>query len=196
MSTKLEKLDEQNWQSLHDLATMMYLDGQCYEFAAALYRDLDWKMLGIFEGDVIRHVMVQPHGEALLPALWDIRGTVPRTEWGKPFGMTGSLTMKYVTLEELRAIRPVTDEAIDRASLMAQALWPELPWKKNTFQCEALAFMADLEALCRKHKVWIRAPYPAAQIVLGKAYGDEKGFKVSPTLDGQYFFDRMISGHD
>ena len=96
------------------------------------------------------------------------------------------------TLEDLRNVRPVHDEAIERASLTAEALWPELPWKEHTFQKKALSFMVDLEALCRKHGIWVRAPYPGTPIVLSNGCGDEKGFQISPTLDGQYFFDRVI----
>lgn len=192
MSIKLEKLDQENWDSLHRMATCIYLDGQCYEFAVALHRGLGWKMVGLITGSVvgpvIRHVLVEsPDGK-----LWDVRGVVPLAEIGKPFNVD-KVALEYVMTEEkLKAVRPISEEAIERASLVAEALWPELLWRTNTFQGRALWFMSDLESLCRRHGVWIRAPYPVAQIVLGKAYGDEEGFRISPTMDGQYFFDRVL----
>ena len=190
MSTKLEKLDRNNWESLHNLATIMYLDRQCYEFAAALNQGLGWEMKGLMTGSivepVIRHVLVRsPYGK-----LRDERGIVSETDIGKPFEIN-KIILRSVTLEDLRKVRPVYDEAIQQASIKAQALWPELPWNENTFHGKTLAFMNDLEAICRKHGVWIRAPYPMAQIILDKAYGDE-GFRISPSLTGQYLFDRVI----
>ncbi|MDR3558693.1 MAG: hypothetical protein P4L61_04115 [Candidatus Pacebacteria bacterium] len=192
MSLKFEKLNEESLQILDDMARSIYLDGQCYEFAIALHRGLGWDLVGVMTGSivgsVIRHALVKsPDGK-----LWDIRGTVPVPEIGKPFDLD-KVTLEYIMTEDmLRQVRPISESAINRASLFAQALWPDLPWRETTLRRKAFFFMADLEGLCRKHGIWIRAPYPAAQIVLCESCGDEKGFKLSPTLDGQYFFDRVL----
>jgi len=197
MSTKLEKLSGENNESLQRLEIITYLDGQCYEFAVALHRGLGWPLVGVMSGNpagvIIRHALAQsPDGK-----FWDIRGPVKKSEIGTPFGIASEPVLQPVTEEDLRKTRKtfghsISDEAIEHASLVAEGLWPELPWRKETFQKRVLAFMDELETLCKKHEVWIRAPYPAARIVVGKAYGDEKGFRISPTLNGQYFFDREL----
>ena len=187
MTTQFKSLDGENLRSLRGLATGIYLDGQCYEFAVALHRGLGWQMFGLMEGKTIRHAILE--SEPL--KFWDVRGPLKPTDIGKPFGMV-TPSLQRITEKDLHKVRPVFDEAVERASLVAQAMWPDLPWKAGTLQSRALGFIDELEKLCRKHKIWIRAPWPAAQIVLCAAHGDEKGFTVAPTLDGQYFIDRRL----
>lgn len=191
MSIKFERLDKENWDSLHRLARNIYLDGSCYEFAAAMNRDLGWTLHGLMTvnplGLIIRHAVTNdPRGR-----FWDIRGPLRKKDVGHPFDIADPM-IKAITIEDMRKIRPVADKAIDRASLVAQTLWPDLPWLGHTLHARSLAFLVRLTDLCRDLGVWVRAPYPAAKIVLSDAYGDEKGFAISPTLDGQYFFDRML----
>ncbi|MBU6231848.1 hypothetical protein KGP36_04220 [Patescibacteria group bacterium] len=191
MSITFTPLDEENRDSIHKMSLGIYLDGCCYEFAAALNRDLGWPLYGLMTvnplGLIIRHAVAKDPRHRY----WDIRGPVKRRSLGSPFDLNDPL-IQPISLEDMRKIRPVDDGDIDRASLTAQALWPELPWLAHTLHARSQEFLVRLTDLCRKHGVWIRAPYPAAQVVLSNAYGDEKGFKLSPTLDGQYFFDRML----
>lgn len=188
MSITFEKLSKENWESLHSITLGLYLDGQCYEFAAALHRGLGWPMVGFMKDSIIRHALVKSrYGK-----LWDVRGPVDQDKIGIPFGIKGPYDIKPITEDDLRNTRDVAEEAIERASLFAEALWPELSWRKHTFRRKATSFVAELETLCRKHGIWIRAPFPAHRIVLDKICGDEKGFRFSPALDGQYFFDREL----
>ena len=184
-------LDQNSWHLLHGMAKSMYLDGHCYEFASALSGGLGWDMCGLITGTsanpTIRHVVAKSRDGKF----WDVRGLVRQNDIGRPFGIK-ELSLRPVTLEELRRVRPVEDLAIERASLTAQALWPKLPWRKDAFSAKVLKFMDDLERLCRSHGVWIRAPYPTAMPVICQAFGDEAGFSLSPTGDGQYFFDREL----
>jgi len=187
-----EKLDEENWQSLHNLALGMYLDGQCYEFAAALNQNLGWGLYGLMQGEVIRHAVCGDNED--FDVMHDVRGplSVHEVELGKPFDISPPYELKRIVVDSLRNVRSVPDEAIERASLFAEALWPDLPWRSPSFQHQVSWFMSDLEKLCKKYGVYIRAPYPTAMPVICKAYGDEKGFKMCPTMDGQYFFDRVL----
>ena len=187
MKILFKKLHREDWLSLHGIATSIYLDGQCYEFAMALHRGLGWPMVGLIENDVIRHALVAS-SERLF---WDALGCVTKKKVGEPFNIRIP-TLKPIDENKLRKVRPILDNDIEIASLFAEALWPNLPWQKNTFRRRTMDFLKELTSLCRRHKIWIRAPFPAAQIVLGNYYGNEKGFIASPTMDGQYFFDRLL----
>ncbi len=165
----------------------VYLDGSCYEFAVALKRGTGWPMIGIMEKGVIRHAGVRNDAGEFI----DSRGIVPHDQIGKPFGLAAPYIMKEVSEQDLLAVRQMSDLGIHRASLMAETLWPSWPWKETCFKSRAAAFLADLDRLCRKHDVWIRAPLPNSDIILDERVGDE-GFIASQTLTGQYFFDRRL----
>ena len=79
------------------------------------------------------------------------------------------------------------------ARKMAEKIWPELPWIVSEAK-RVSAFCDELEALCSKHGLWIRAPYPSSKPVLAIGEGDEAGYSVYPTDDGlSYTIDRRLS---
>ena len=193
MPTIFESLDVQDLGRLKAIAMGVHLDGECYAFAIALHRGLGWPIVGVMEGSiasrtgVIRHAVVRaPDGKH-----WDVRGHVEEGQIGAPFSLEKPYVLKPITETDLFKARPVHENVIERASLLAQAFWPELPWKKEALHARMLSFTGELEALCREHRIWIKL-HILTSIVLGEAYGDEKGFRVRPTLDGQYIFDREL----
>jgi hypothetical protein len=187
MSVTFEKLSEENWKSLHGLCLGVYLDGCCYEFALAVSRGTGWPMVGLMHNDTIRHVAVVGSDGNIR----DARGIVALEKFRDPFGLTSPSQLRSVSEAEILKVRPVNDFGIARASLMAEALWPEWPWKETCRCSKVFAFLTELEDLCKKHEVWIRAPYQNMRIVIDEMHGDE-GFVFEPTMTGQHFFDRKI----
>jgi hypothetical protein len=166
----------------------MYLDGQCYEFAFALRRKLGWPMVGLMDGEIIRHVLVrEPEG-----ALRDVRGRLAMTDVGKPFGMQEPYELRDVEEADVLRMRLVSEGSVDMAGRLAELVWPELSW--NGEAKRMAAFADELEALSRKHGVWIRAPYPAALPILSGAFGEEAGYTITPTANaGGYMIDRRLT---
>lgn len=159
------------------LATSIF--GQCYPLAIALHRNLGWPMVGLFSDDRIIHAGVRsPEGK-----IWDGRGEVSQEEFTKPFAYISNV-IRDVTEEELFARNKVSEHLVDMMTEKAQVVWPELPWKYNTFQDRIIAFADELEMLSRKHKLWICGNTPMSLPIVFKGCDDEVGYAIKPTLDG------------
>ena len=155
---------------LRDFMLGVYLDGQCYALALSLHHGTGWPMVGLITtNNVIRHAMVQrPDG-----LLHDARGAVDPSKAGESFGIRGEQqVLRPITEDELLATKPV--HGVTTALKMAQALWPDLPWLPDTPLKKARAFVADLEALCRQHNIWLRGAVPASPPLLSDGIGTER----------------------
>lgn len=182
MTTQIKTLNAEAWDVLHQNCLAIYLDGECYAFATALHEGLGWPMVGVMQDGIIRHVAVRdPKG-----VLHDVRGSVSDREFGEPFNITPPYNLKRVDAADLvRTGEPaeVRARSVAMARRWAEKLWPELPWIDSEAM-RTTAFCDELEKLCRKHGLWIRAPYPAGRPVLAIGEGDEKGFTIYPMDDG------------
>lgn len=177
--------DPESREILLGICIGTFLDGECYAFATALNVGLGWPMIGLMDGDVIRHVVVQRSDGKL----HDARGPISEEELGNPFGLTLPYKLRTIVQDDLvRAgeSSEVRANTIRRARMLAEAIWPELPWK-DSFATRATAFADELEALSRKHRLWIRSPVPGAVPVLAIGEDDEDGYKLRPTIDGITF---------
>lgn len=188
MPTRIKKLvdeDKESYETLHGLCLSVFLDGECYALAIALNRGLAWPMIGLMNGDEIRHVAVlSPDGR-----LHDARGYIFEKEFGQPFDLPGQQIIKVVTEKDLIIDGEpdmVRENTILMARKIAESLWPELPWK-DTFASRVSAFADELENLSRKHKLWIRSPVPASLPVIAVGDDDEAGYDLRPTHDGMTF---------
>jgi hypothetical protein len=185
-------LSPQEREYLQDLSLSMHLDGHCYEFAVALSQLTGWPIVALRTPEHnVRHAAVRdPEGN-----LYDARGKVDAGAFGKPFNVSGALDLREVTLEDLCAVRPVFDRGIARATQIAETLFPELVRIPSERAQRTRAFMEELEALSRKHKIWIRAPYPTTKPCLAQGEDDEAGYLLTPSTDGNTFFiDRLLKG--
>lgn len=192
MSTLLKELHEKDRAMLHDFARGIFLDGECYAFAIALHHGTGWPVAGLIYRDVIRHAAVErPDG-----LLQDVRGPVSREEFSKPFSISPPYEICVITEHDLYAAREIKPMAIDLASRMAQALWPDLPWRDGLHK-RAVAFLNDLEIISRKHGIWIRSAVPGSPPLLAQESNDEGGYVLSPTIDAlTYTIDRYFRTRD
>ena len=183
MSTLVQTLQDKKF--LQDLCFGMFLDGECYAFAIALNEGLGWPMVGLMSGKEIRHAAVRrPDGK-----LHDARGPVSEQQFGHPFCFAPPYDLRTVTAEDLiRAGEPNGPRkfSIDMARRTAEALWPELPWE-NSLASKVSAFAEELEALSRKHGLWIRSSVPTAASMIAIGLDDEGGYELRPTVDGVTF---------
>lgn len=194
MSVELVPLPEAFRKNLHHLALGLFLDGECYAFAIALQRGLGWPMIGLMDGEVIRHAgVISPQG-----TYFDVRGeNTSFEEFAKPFGLEGSVVIKEITYEEdIRPCHPVNIYSINSATWMIEAIWPNLSgWNQSGFNSRAVAFLQEVEGLSRKHGVFIRSASPGSKPILCEAVGDEEGYTYTPTINGpDLIFDRKLRG--
>ena len=188
MATLLKMLDLEYVDTLHDMCLSRYLDGQCYEFAIALHRGLGWPMVGLMQGEVVRHVLVHERKKIY----HDTRGRVSLDKMGQPFGIGQPYDLREVSETDLKTIRPVGEHNISTARRLAESVWPDLPWKDSEAR-RAKAFADELEALSRKHKFWIRSAMPSALPILAEGGDDEAGYTLIPTADaGGFQIDRRF----
>lgn len=187
MTTAVLLLDDEARETLHNMAVSVHLDGECYAFAIALSRNLGWKMLGLMPtgGSAPRHAAV--YG-ALDHKLYDVRGSFKQDDprFGEPFGVGLPYKLKPITEDLLRKVRPVHENTIAMAQKFAESIWPHYPWI-NSAARRMRAFADDLEALSRKHKIWLRAPYPGAKPILNNECDEEAGYTICPTDDSIAF---------
>ncbi len=197
MATKFEKLPGAEWRDLRNRCAVTFLHGPCYEFALALSRGLDWPIVGLMTGSILTGSGVPTHAFVRDPSgkLRDARG-IPfsgkSTRMGRPFEVSPPYILKNLTEDDLRKVREISEIMIHRASLFAQTLWPELPWKTRCFRPRMAAFVNDLEVLCRKHGVWIREFGPNSPTIVDEIDGNEGGFIVRPALNGPYLIERYF----
>jgi len=188
MTIKIERLNPENREELRLLVKGRCLEKDCYAFAIALSRGLNWSIIGLIKGDVIYHaVLFGSDG-----MYWDARGPVTEDELGKPFGILPPYNLRPITEKELIATKPVSEIDIDSISRKAQAVWPELPWEKNTLKLRVLAFTADLERISRKHGLWIYGSTLGFLPAIAEGEGDEAGYRAKTNLDGSYTINRVI----
>lgn len=188
------KEDPRSHETIRDLCIGIFLDGECYAFATALSVGLGWPMIGLMDGKVIRHVVVQDHDGNL----HDARGLIKEEEFGLggPFGLKPPYDLRKVSASDLvrdGESSEVRANTVRRARMMAETIWPELPWR-NSFAARATAFADELETLSKKHGLWIRSPVPAAAPLLAISHDDEDGYTLRPTIDGITFtIDRRLT---
>ncbi len=185
---EIKKMDDQTTEMVKDvLASSIY--GNCYDFALALYRNIDCELVGVDDnGDIVHTGVLLPDGR-----IFDGRGEVSPDEFIKPFKGNGRKIVTDITEEKLLASGTVTDDKMEFYLCKAQLVWPELPWKAKTMHSRIMDFLTELEALCEKHGVWIRSSLPTAKPVICERYGDET-FAAEPCVDGiNYLLDRVIS---
>lgn len=193
MPTRSYSLAEENRKLLHDLLKNIFLDGECYAFATALHEGLGWPLMGIVGTDgVVYHAAVLAPDERF----FDARGYVELRNFRDPFALPERTMVQPVTLEMFaRNGEPALarEHSVASARRMAEAVWPELPWKDSTAAL-AIRFLDELEALSRKHGLWVRSPYPAARPHLALSGDDEGGYELRPTDDSFSFtFDRYLT---
>lgn len=188
MAIKFERLIPENQKELHLMIEGRCLDGECYAFAIALSRGLNWQIIGLMKKkNVIRHAaLVDSSG-----MYWDARGLITHSELGKPFGISPPYNLRQITEKDLITARPISEIDIDSISRKAQAIWPDLPWRKNTLKSKVLAFAEDLERISRKHSLWIYGSVPTSLPTIAEGEKDEVGYRVKTNLDGSYTISRM-----
>ena len=190
MHTQIVYLEGEDREFLAGMGLGAYLDGACYVFAVALHRGLGWPLVGLMEGSVIRHALVrQPDGQ-----LRDVRGVVSSEELGEPFGLKPPYQLRDVNeadfLETIYG--PIPGGPLDFAQKLAEALWPDLPWRFSRHK-HLKEFADGLEELSRRTGIWIRGPVPACHPVLAEGVGDEVGYVVQQMTTGLSFtIDRKL----
>jgi hypothetical protein len=190
MGTTLRFLDKSgdedepgDWECMHSVGGA-FLEPECYAFAIALNRALNWPIIGLMKGDVIYHALLEsPEG------IVDYRGTLftpDDPQLGAPFSMSPPYVLKVVHEEDLLATRPVLDHDISLARVSAEALWPNYPWDNPIYQ-RMIAFTDELEALCRTHGIWLRAAVPAQRPTLSiiEDHTDVAGYDLQIMMDGK-----------
>lgn len=149
-----------------------YLHGRCYAFAIALYEGLSLPLVGIQVGNEIIHAGVKS-GDGLYR---DVRGDLTFEEFIQGFDISSEFMVRDTSREELEElyamkVRVSLDRAfIDRARTHAESLWSSWEWKDSKVK-KMERFVGDLDALCKKHGIWIREQFPASPSII--YFGDE-----------------------
>jgi hypothetical protein len=169
----------EDYKILHNLVCRVFLEGECYAFAIALNRGLGWPMVGLMKENVIWHAGVRvPDGR-----IRDARGILTEYKFGIHF-MPQPFNIREITTDELYATRPVEESFIKDARQFAEVLWPDLPWVES-HTTKLKEFADELEALSRKHGLWICGGVPGNPPRLFTEKGGEGGYVVGLTMDGQ-----------
>ena len=193
MSIRHHGLSEEDRRDCCEVCLSLYLDGQCYAFAIALHRNLGWQIVGLMDGEVIRHAAVLSPGGVL----FDIRGEVPLEKFGEPFGLQPPYQISPIEESDLFAAAPVSEGEIELAFVMIERIWPNLPgWKPSDFRKRAEAFMKGLDDLSREHGIYIRGPHmnPATFPVITDAFGGEDGYETRLPINSlkEMIFNRKL----
>ncbi|KKT24476.1 MAG: hypothetical protein UW11_C0046G0001, partial [Parcubacteria group bacterium GW2011_GWA2_43_9b] len=91
-------------------------------------------------------------------------------------------------------VKPIGQRAINFILNVAQAVWPSLPWRIESSKDRIFSFVSELEALSRKHNLWIYGSIPTMLPTIAEGQGDEFGYQLATTLDGLNFTINRIIG--
>lgn len=159
------------------------IHGNCYHFAIAMHRGLGWPIVGLVQNREIIHAGVKSPGDE---KFWDGRGALSRKEFIEPFACD-YLRFSDITEEDLAISKNFSEHAVEILLEKAQLAWPELPWKVETFQEKIIAFAKELKELSQKHGIWICASLPNGPPVIFKGEGDELGYRLTLSVEGNAF---------
>lgn len=187
MKIIIKELNDTERERMHQICISLFLTGHCYALAIALSRGTGWPIYGIIKDGLVWHAGVRDENERF----WDARGRVDDGKIGEPFGLGDGLMMRQVTEEELQVTKFMNEIVIHRASVLAQMIWPNLPWNREAYRTRVLSFIRELDEISRKHQVWIRSEVPNRAMVVDQMDGRE-GFQVEPSATGQYFLKRYF----
>jgi hypothetical protein len=184
MSVKINELKGSQRKIVLEMCEAMFLHGLSYEFAIALHQGLGWPMVGLMENCVVSHAAVRMDGLVRdARGIFDFDVPEERKAFGKPFSYELPYILSPITIEDLRAFRPMKSTFIHRARIIAEVLWPQLPWE-DSYISKVRAFGEALEDVSRRHGIWLRAPFPIAAPLLSLQVGDEGGYEFNLTEDG------------
>lgn len=185
------KPDKKIMEFMRGLCRTVFLDGECYAFAIALHRGLGWPIFGLILNDEIRHAFLYP-ANVSSDVFFDARGYIAEEKLGEPFDIDYPYKLQQIEEKDLYATRPILDNSIDKARQFAEIIWPNLDWKGGARADKILAFAKELEALSRKHGLWIRAAFPGTPPLLAEGCGDES-YSLKIMADGcTYSVNRII----
>lgn len=184
MTIVVKKLEGVGSDMLPDLLKVS-IYGDCYHFALAMHRELNWDIIGLFveDGKLPVHVGVKSSEGKI----WDGRGEISEKEFIEPFVKNSAYKMREVTEEELLVSGTVNESRVEYLQKKAQIVWPNLAWKEKTFQQRVTEFAKELEGLSRKYGLWICKTYPPDSPTIVEGYGDEVGYEISPNVHGGSF---------
>lgn len=158
------------------------ISGGCCSFTIMMHRNLGWQIIGLKreEGDTIIHAGVRsPEGD-----IWDGRGKVSEAEFIRPFTEKDyRYYMAHITEKDLSEANIIVEPEILFLRDKAQLVWPDLPWKEETYHRRAVAFAEELEKLSRKYGLWISSPDNKMSPVIARDYGNESGYELKPLIN-------------
>lgn len=188
MPTRVVPLSPDAIAELRAFFGAIFADGQCYAFALAMHEGTGWPLVGLMEGEVIRHAGVRAQDGLI----YDVRGAYSKIDFSCDYLFPPHI-IRDLTEADLRGAKPIDDMSIRRARRLAEALYPTLPWR-DSLEERMLAFASALETLSREHDVWIRGTYPTGRPHLSFGDGEETGYELHRTADGHGFiFDRSYN---
>jgi hypothetical protein len=197
MTTSIVDLPEESRQLLISMHGG-FLHGMCYEFAIGMSRKIDWPIVGLINHDAPKAVQIEHVGLKTPDGLiHDIRGPLDEEKFSEPFRTGSRYTIEIVSIQDLYDSRRINKKEISErdvkcAEHICEIIWPALPWRESCVE-KLKSFLDEVEALSRKYGLWIRAPFPGVQPVIGTQFGDEDGYIARSTEEGNAFtFDRKL----
>lgn len=163
-----------------------YMAGFCVAFAIAVVRKLKYpKLVGLFRDGELHHAGTHSNGQ-----YQDVRGFHTRD------GFSAGYELRDTTEEELLKADPkITEIAISKAEFDFELLYPEhcSKQKEGHERARLRRFVQELEYLSMKHGFYLRSDLPREQsIIIYKAYGEERGYRVSFSPSGSVFLAREL----
>ena len=189
MATLIEPLAETERDSLFN-SPPFNEGGACLELALALHEGLGWQLMQIETDGAIRQCCVQQPDGVLFDLLRPMEPENLEVRFG-PDHFVRAVAADWVKREY-----EVSTDAIAQAHWWAWCVRPDLPWQSDPSQQYA-DFAAELDQLCRKHGVYLRASLTTQPMVVAPLNGGELGFTICPTPNSvrpSFTIERRLEG--
>jgi hypothetical protein len=188
-------LPRKNENGINTFAALrhVFTHGGCGMFALALHRITGWPVVTLDTcKDTYLHLGVQsPTG-----TLWDARGEHPTiASFVSKFTNIVPEALRIVSREEIMTSFHAHLRNLDNTERLASEMYPELPHQPSSDRQRTIAFVEDVDALSRQHRLWIE-PISRNAVYLWPVIGNEfdgiVGYRTE-NKRGNITFNRMLA---
>jgi len=189
MTTTMVPAGEDTAQTARAVFADRYLGGLCVALAVAIHRRTGWPLIAArnVRGELQHAGVRTPEGLCM-----DVRGEMSEWHFMTPFIASAVVPVDEGTL--LREDPKIGEEDIADADGRLPSMFPALPGESSRAG-RMMAFADDLEAICRKHGIWLRDDGPHGMVVY-EGDGDESGFRLSFGMAGEVRMHRVFGDHE
>lgn len=178
---KIYPLSEPEIQAIQNISMKGFENSaRINELALALHLYADFKMIG----------GIRNEGGLKEVYAYDVSRRVYKFNGpGKTIDDQTFHRMRQIDEEAVRNLYVIDEVILEKIALVAQALWPRLPWNAKSNIRKVALFADELQKLCETHNISLRTPSPFG-VTIGELHSEEIITLYPSTFPGEFHLKR------